>query len=201
MQQYYLTMITISVMDQYISLRKTTDYLAISLIVIAFYMLIVPFAPAVGWWIKHDTPLASLAAQPAVENIPAENTLYIPALDIRQPIHEGQGLETVDKGIWRRPQTSTPDQGSNTVLVGHRFVYQSAGVFYHLDKLKMGDKITVYWQEKKYEYEVSSLRETSPYDKDVEAPSSEPTLTLYTCTPLLTAENRLIIKAKLISQK
>lgn len=188
-------------MGRYITLRRIADCLAVLLIVIAAYMLFVPFAPAVGWWVTHDTVFASVSADQAKPvDIPAENTLHIPSLDVWQPIHEGQGLDTVDKGVWRRPQTSTPDKGSNTVLVGHRFVYQSAGVFYHLDKLKKDDKITIYWQGEAYEYQVLSTFIASPEQVEVEAPSSEPTLTLYTCAPLLTAENRLIIKAKLVNQ-
>jgi LPXTG-site transpeptidase (sortase) family protein len=189
-------------MYRHMTLRKIMDYFAVALIIIAMYMLFVPFIPAVGWWIKHDSVLAS---HPSVQmnpgNVPSVNTLHIPSIDVWQPIHEGLDSDTVDKGVWRRPQTSTPDKASNTVLVGHRFVYYSSGVFYHLDKLKMGDQIIVYWQGTAYEYAVTSMREVSPDQVDVEALSDKPILTLYTCTPLITAQNRLVIKASFVGGK
>lgn len=100
-------------------------------------------------------------------------------------------------GVWRLPYTSTPDKGGNTVLVGHRFTYtEPQGVFYFLDKIRVGDAITVYWQGKPYEYVVMSTSVVPPTDLAVEAQTTTPRLTLYTCTPLWTAQNRLIVVAE-----
>jgi sortase A len=82
-------------------------------------------------------------------------------------------------------------------LVGHRFTYAGAAVFYNLDKVKSGDQIIVYWHGKAYEYKVFNISQVSPNKASVEAPTNESILTLYTCTPLLTAKDRLVIQAVL----
>ena len=67
-----------------------------------------------------------------------------------QPILEGRDTYAVlNHGILRWPASSTPDKGGNTVLIGHRFTYSHPqGVFYYLDKVKVGDKLSVAWGNK-----------------------------------------------------
>lgn len=87
-----------------------------------------------------------------IQPIPKENTLFIPKIGVNGQIYEGKTEDTLNLGIWRRPKTSTPDKGGNTVLAAHRFLYTSGPItFYHLDKLVMGDKITVFWNKQRYE--------------------------------------------------
>jgi sortase A len=133
-----------------------------------------------------------------MEPIPSENTLIIKSLGMREKIFEGESIYTVNRGVWRRPHTSTPDQGGNTVMVGHRFTYSGQSVFYNLDKVKQGDEITVFWNSKAYTYVVDGIGVVPPEAVEVEAPTAEPRLTLYTCAPLLTAKDRLVIRAKLL---
>lgn len=100
-------------------------------------------------------------------------------------------------GVWRVPTTSTPSQESNTVLVGHRFSYKNPSVFYHFDKVKKGDTIYVSWKKKIYVYRVDTIRIVTPDAKDVEAPTEDPRLTIYTCTPLWSTSHRLVIESEL----
>ena len=184
-----------------ISHKRLNHLLALIVGTLALYIVVWPIAPQVGWWLRHSAPIIS---RPAVNTglklpaIPKENTLIIPKIDIKQSIIEGTDLSTLDKGIWRRPLSSNPSLGGNTVLAGHRFGYTGKGPFYFLDKLTIGDKITVYWEGVRYEYEVNSIKEVPPSDISVEQPSSGAILTMYTCAPLWTAKNRLIIQAKLV---
>jgi len=63
----------------------------------------------------------------------------------------------------------------------------------------MGDELGIYWQGKIYTYKVNAIRVVEPTEISVESPSDSPKLTLYTCTPLWSAKQRLVIEAGLIS--
>ena len=188
-----------------LTLARLNDGLSLVVVSLALYILIFPLLPAASWWVKYEAPIVSVQRQSNVipvqpEDIPAENTLSIPALGLREAILEGQSVATVDKGVWRRPNTSTPDRASNTVLVGHRFTYRGAAVFYNLDKIKIGDELALYWEGKAYTYKVFAINVVTPEADIVEQPTSEPILTLYTCTPLWSSKQRLVIQAQLIEE-
>jgi LPXTG-site transpeptidase (sortase) family protein len=99
-------------------------------------------------------------------------------------------------GVWHLPGTGNPATGGNTVLAGHRFTYHDPAVFYHLDKVKTGDPIIMYWNHKKYTYKVTTILTVPPTEVSVQAPTKEPLLTIYTCTPLWTSKYRLVLQAK-----
>lgn len=182
-------------------LRQLNLLLGLVLFVLASYIIIWPFMPAVSWWASHSLPVISTGVSTKVDvtqPIPNENTLFIPSLGLTEKIHEGSSVNTVHRGVWRIPASSTPEKASNTVLVGHRFTYDGASVFYNLDKVNVGHEIAVYWQGKQYIYIVEQTKIVPPTAIEVEAPTNTPTLTLYTCAPLLTAKNRLVIVARLV---
>lgn len=179
--------------------RRINVLLSVILLLLAGYILIWPFLPSLSWWARHDAPVISAIARPSVkiEAIPDTNTLVIPSLGLREEVFEGESEYTVNRGVWRRPKSSTPATGSNTVLVGHRFTYSGKSVFYNLDKINTGDEILVYWDDKAYSYKVESSIVLPPEAVEVEAPTDDSVLTLYTCTPLLTAKDRLVVRARL----
>lgn len=190
-----------------IKLRQVNNLLSVLVIGISVYIILTPFFPQFQFWYKKTLgskpPLvaANDASKPnrPVEVIPKENTLVIPRLLMQEQIFEGPNVGVLRKGIWRRPSTDAPDRGGNTVIVGHRFTYSDpSGPFYHLNKVKIGDEIFVYWQEKKYTYRVSNVAVVPATDLEVEETSSTPVLTLYTCTPLWSAKDRLVVQAKLV---
>lgn len=85
-------------------------------------------------------------------------------------------------------------------MAGHRLSYtQPQGVFYFLDKIKVGDPIEIYWHGRAYKYVTRAITETVPQDKEVEAATPNAILTLYTCTPLWSFKDRLIIIASEVS--
>jgi len=130
--------------------------------------------------------------------MPDTNTLLIPSLQIDETIIESDAPSAVDLGVWRRPHTSTPDQGSNTVIVAHRFAYTHGATFYHLDKMEENEKFAIFWNGEEYVYEVFDISIVPATAIEIEGPTDEPMVTLYTCTPIWTAENRLVVKAKLV---
>jgi len=137
------------------------------------------------------------ATQPELKPIPNDNFLIIPKIDVYGEVLVGDSINLLNSGIWHRPDTSTPPAGGNTVFVAHRFQYTTGpNTFYHLDKLAVGDEITVFWNGIEYDYSVIEVSVVSPDEVEIEYNTEEPIVTLYTCTPLWTATNRLVVKAK-----
>ncbi len=194
---------------------KYLNYGLIGLIlVINCYLVVSPFLPQLDLWKrKHNT--ATVAGLPYKTKLdkkstasakrvdtPTDNRLVIPSLALNQHIYTGSGAYLVNLGVWARPSTSTPPNGSNTVMIAHRFTYNGPSTFYSLDKIIAGDKVVVYWQAKEYDYTVSDTKTVDATDLAVEDPTPNPILTLYTCTPLWTAEPkyRIVVTATLDSQ-
>lgn len=127
------------------------------------------------------------------------NLLIIPKIGVRMPIVEGNDESALNRGAWRLPETSTPDKGGNTALTGHRWLYRppSQKTFYLLDKLEIGDSFQILWLGKTYNYKVVSTFVVEPTQVDVLNPTSVPTVTLITCTPLFSVEKRLIVRGEM----
>lgn len=122
-------------------------------------------------------------------------------MGLRETINTGPTIRELRKGVWLIPKTSTPDKASNTVMAGHRFTYAGPAVFYFLDKVQLDDMITIDWQSKEYTYKVSTIKEVPPTAVEIQNPSEKPMLTLYTCTPLWSAKNRLVVQAMLVKER
>jgi sortase A len=185
-----------------VKLARINTLLVLAIILVNAYVILTPFAPGVLFWLErnHSATLTHLNAQlhsPAA-SAGESNQLIIPSMLATLPINEGKDMRALANGPWRLPYTSTPDKGSNTVIVGHRFTYTNPrGAFYQLDKIHRGDDIGVYWQGKKYLYKVTETAIVPPTQLSVEAPTSDSRLTLYTCTPLWWPKDRLVVTARL----
>ncbi|MDD3661718.1 MAG: class E sortase [Candidatus Dojkabacteria bacterium] len=191
------------------AVKKAGSYV---IVLACVYALIMPIAPQIGFWLKSmneegvyrqhgDAEMQISFADfdsETEDELRSQNTLIIPVIGLDVQIVEGADDEALERGAWRRPATSTPDKGGNTVITGHRFKYlpPSNLTFYHLDKVKEGDLIIVYWNGLRYDYSVVDIFVVEPTQIEVEAPTDEPRLTLYTCTPLWTASKRLVIVAE-----
>ena len=183
-------------------LKNLNRFLLVIIIAVNGYVLVMPLLPKVNYEVKKRVT-KPVRVDPARKETVASidrsrNHLILPTIQLDEPIYDGVSSYTVNKGIWRRPNTSTPDRGGNTVLVGHRFTYNGAAVFYNLDKLGNNDDIYLIYSQKVYHYKVALIQIVSPNNTQVEAPSAGNRLTIYTCTPLLTAKNRLVYIADLI---
>ena len=181
-------------------LRVINNLLTATAVLLGLYIMLAPLLPQAKWAAVEKTPLKQVcdtaeAVEKAAAGALGSNRLFIPRLGLEEVIYEG-GAENLSKGVVRRGQTSTPDRGSNTVLVGHRFMYDQRGVFYHLDKLKVGDTISVHWEVEKYDYKVTETFIVSPETISIEDPADKDILTLYTCTPLWNPKDRLVVRAQ-----
>lgn len=176
--------------------------LALTVIGLSLYALLLPFLPQVDFWIRSrgntTESISRKLRSPATTEASQENALLIPSIMVEEPIVTGDSLSVIDDGgVWLRPMSTLPHQSGNVILAGHRFTYQDPnGPLYNLDKVALGDEIGVRWDGTMRTYRVESI-ETVPADATyVERQTNDSRLTIYTCTPLLTAENRLVITAK-----
>lgn len=139
---------------------------------------------------KIDFEKGFIDYQPRFDStLPAENMIKIPSIGVYGRIYEAPYEiyeSALKKGVWRASDFSTPtDQSKPTILVAHRYGYlawsnsfRRKNSFYNLPKLKEGDIIEIYWNQRKYVYEVYRSErgeEISDYSAD---------LILYTCESL-----------------
>lgn len=186
------------------NLRMFNHFLTLIVILLGFYIIVAPFLPQVGWWVSK-APVVSAWTNHSDEvheeatGTIGSNRLFIPSIGLEEVIHSG-GVEQLSKGVVHRGHTSTPEKGGNTVMVGHRFTYDNKGVFYLLDKVQVGDSIVVHWDKFRYDYEVTNSFVVTADQISIEQNTDQSMLTLYTCTPLWSAKDRLVIQAKLVAQ-
>lgn len=183
-----------------------------SLIVIGLglYIIVTPFLPQVSYALRDKSPeaaapyggeLAQSVGSDTQADIPQDNRIVIPSIQLDEPILEGGNIWVIhDGGTWRRPGTAVPTDKSNTVIVGHRFYGNNVSTFYHLDKVLVGQRLAVYWEGKEIVYEVVETKIVDPTAVEIEAPTTEQQLTIYTCHPVWTAKNRLVVIAKPLHQ-
>lgn len=179
-----------------INLRHLNIFLSVAIIIVNLYVLFFPFWPGLTFWVQSRAGKRQIVSS-RYENDTQDEVLIIPRLYLEEKINQGPNVAELRKGVWHRPLSSNPLEGSNTVLVGHRLTYNGRAVFFNLDKVRYGDEIFVRWRGKRYTYKVNSIKEVDPSAVEIEAPSDSPRLTLYTCTPLWTAKNRLVVQAQL----
>ena len=181
-------------------LKIINKFLLVFILATNGYVVILPVLPKADFAIKqHITkPVKIKPNDDSIKNIDrSQNHLILPTIQLDEPIFVSDNPSTVHKGIWHRPNTNLPDMFGNTVLVGHRFTYAGAAVFYNLDKLRVNDDVYLVFNQKIYHYRVKESSIVSPTAVDVEAPSEITKLTIYTCTPLLTAKDRLVYVSEL----
>jgi LPXTG-site transpeptidase (sortase) family protein len=194
-------------------LRVVNNILSLMILVLGIYITLSPLLPF--WYSYVNRPgdsatkgfvYQSRAAAEAgvtddqLQPFPEDNRIVIPSIGVDEAIIEGQSASALEMGgVWKRPRTSIPIMGSNTVIAGHRYTYGSGPKpFFNLDKVAKDDVILVYWEGEEYAYRVDTIFEVDPTRIDIEEPTTEPILTIYTCTPVWTAKNRLVVQAKKI---
>lgn len=129
--------------------------------------------------------------------------MYIPAISVDVAINEGTAA-VLQKGAWhRKPENGNPERGGNFILSAHRFELgftpqhtRAKSPFYHIDKLQAGDKIFVDYNQKRYVYEVTRKYKVDRNAVQIEAPSAEPKMTIYSCDLRGEAAGREVIEAR-----
>ncbi|MFH0873648.1 MAG: class E sortase [Candidatus Komeilibacteria bacterium] len=135
-----------------------------------------------------------------IQPVIAANSLVVPKMKVNSKILEGKTTKTLNQGLWRIPGTSTPDKGGNMVIAAHRWKWlpSSQKSFYDIEKVTVGDQITVTWQGKEYYYQVVKTSYVKPNEVSILANTSEPRLTLFSCAPLFSTKYRYVVQATLV---
>jgi sortase A len=132
------------------------------------------------------------------------NRLYIPKIDINLPYTTGDETAMLTGAWWRSPSSGNPRDGGNFVLSAHRFIMSwtpgetvKRSPFYTIDKLSVGDSIVVDYSGKRYIYIIDKTYSVAPTATEIEAPTSDARLTLYSCGLGGVNDRRDVIIAKL----
>lgn len=190
-----------------ISHKGVNNVLTTVVVLGALYIAIAPYWPGITWILKDKSSAAPYAGElrsatsktGEAKPVPDQNRIVIPSALIDQPILEGSGIWVIDNGgSWRKDlYVDSPKKDGNTVIVAHRFTYTKPDSgFYYLDKVKVGDKLALYWNNEELIYTVTEVKTVPASAVEVENNTTGRTLTLYTCTPIITAENRIVVVAK-----
>jgi sortase A len=147
------------------------------------------------------------AATPTAGGGEATMTLTVPRLDIEDvPVPTGSTQEELDReGIIRLESSGVPwQEGSNTFIVGHALGFLRTRVpyvFYDLDKMRPGDEILVEDSiGETYTFRVYDYMTVRPEDFWVTYPvEGKTTISLQSCTPIPSFENRLVVRGELVS--
>jgi sortase A len=131
---------------------------------------------------------------PLVEGGPA-GAIQIPKIGLDGIVVEGVGVEDLKKGVGHYPDTKMPGESGNAALAGHRTTYGHP--FNRLDELEPSDEITVTTTAGTFRYLVTEKKVVTPETVEVLDPTTDNRLTLTTCHPKYSAEQRLIVVAQL----
>ena len=128
--------------------------------------------------------------QPVYDSsLPMENRLVMPSVKIDTIINEAS-LDNYENalriGVWMVANFGNPlERDKTTILAAHRFGYLKWSIpyrlknsFYNLPKLKVGDRVEIVWEQRKYIYEVYAEGKGG----EIEDYSAD--LILYTCESL-----------------
>lgn len=134
---------------------------------------------------------------------PKGDRIIIPKVGINVEYKTG-GEEVLDDYAWHRfPERGDPVNGGNFIISAHRFEIgltpsevRRRSPFYHIEKLAVGDQVLIDHKGVRYGYEVVEKKQVQPTQVEIEAPSDEPKLTIYTCTLGGASDGREVFIAK-----
>lgn len=121
--------------------------------------------------------------------------ISIPRTDNSFVFIEGTGTDSLKKGPGHYGGTALPGERGTVSIAGHRTTY--AAPFRELNKLNKGDPITLTMPYGKFVYSVEGSRAVPPTETTVLGVVHYDRLVLTTCTPLGSADKRLVVTARL----
>jgi len=119
------------------------------------------------------------------------------------PLYEGTTREVLMRGIGHYVETSPPGAIGNFAMAGHRTTYGKP--FNQIDKLVEGDVVVVETKDTHFVYRVTAHQIVAPTEVSVLLPVPEEpaaqatvaTLTMTSCHPEFSAQERYIVRAEL----
>ena len=126
----------------------------------------------------------------------AVGRIVIPRIGASYVIVKGTGTEELKSGPGVYPETSFPGIAGTTAIAGHRTTYLAP--FRHIDSLRPGNRILLYMPYAHFTYTVIGHEVVAPTDVAAAINKVGYTrLVLSACTPLFSAEKRLLVFARL----
>lgn len=112
--------------------------------------------------------------------------ISVPAIELSMPIYLGASRANMAIGAALMTETSLPigTPNSNAVICGHRG-WNGASYFLHIDKIQIGDIVTItnLWEE--LEYTVVSTKIITPYNLNaIKIQEGKEMITLLSCHPV-----------------
>ncbi len=186
------------------STGKFTKLIIVFLVITVSSMILPVLLPEISFHAYKADVFASSDTKSYPISDKNSKRIIIPAINLNAEILRADSVDILNEqeGVWLDTYIEKADSTSHLVLAGHRFQYlpPNQATFYHLDKLKVGDRLELYWDGQVSIYEYISTREVVPTDVSIRdsAEDEGSVIYLYTCTPIFTAENRLVVKFKKI---
>ncbi len=119
--------------------------------------------------------------------------------------NEKEYVNALTEGVAEALGSTPPGVPGNLYLFSHSVdapwnIIRFNAIFYLLRELESGDRVIIFYQNKRYDYIVFDKTIASPTDVSYLTNRYDtPVLTLQTCDPPGTLLNRLIIRARLVS--
>lgn len=186
------------------TIRNTlTTIVALLVLGAGLYVLITALLPLISTQMidPNDNPTVTKLVESADKPI-KENRLYIPKININLPYNPGDETVMEHGAWWRKPENGDPKKGGNFILSAHRFIMGVTPAqtlrkspFYAIDKLKVGDEMIVDYEGKRYTYTITTIHTVAPTAVEIEAPTKDDRLTLYSCTLGGASDGREVIIA------
>ena len=159
-------------------------------------------APAPATTVEGEPPATTVPAPapapvPAFEPGDAIARIEIPSIGLDSVVVAGVDPDDLKTGPGHYEGTPMPGQLGNSAIAGHRTTYGQP--FYRLDEVEVGAEIVLTTVQGRFVYRATGSEVVEPGASQVVA-TTDPTvatLTLTTCTPRYTANERLVVYADL----
>lgn len=121
------------------------------------------------------------------------------------PANEREYTQALTQGVAQALGSTPPGEKGNLYLFSHSTdapwnIIRFNAIFYLLRELESGDRVIVFYQDKRYDYIVFDKVIAQPGDVSYLTNKYDaPVLTLQTCDPPGTLLNRLVVRAKLVN--
>ena len=149
--------------------------------------------------VLHEADLLSVGDFIKIDKI----NVWAPIIFVNT-VDEKEFQQALRKGVVHYPGTAMPGENGNCYVFGHSsdvpFVnHPYKAIFVDLPNLKIGDKITIYHNQKHHSYKVLNSKVVEADDLSVlsQETSGEKLLTLQTSYPIGTAKQRFIVIAEI----
>lgn len=120
--------------------------------------------------------------------------LEIPKIDLETIVLKGTSVSNLRKATGFYTMSAMPGEG-NTAIAGHRNTYGHP--FRKVNNLTQGDEILLTYKDNVFVYKVDRVFIVANNDWSVIDPTEKSVLTLTTCHPIGTSDQRMIVRSNL----